>query len=125
MRNRVDFGIAALIAIFALLSLPLLFTFKKSVYSVDEYKWHVPAIKQIYDHWPALDVRNDSLSAIAPGYLRAFNRSRGSDRKPGPEPGNGARGGREPGTGALVPGSRHGYLSPRSTVCETPSPRLM
>jgi hypothetical protein len=66
--KHVDFGIVALIAIFAVLSLPLLFTFKNGVYSVDEHKWHVPAIKLIYEHWPAIDVRNDSLSAVAPGY---------------------------------------------------------
>jgi hypothetical protein len=69
--KRVDFGIVALIAIFAVLSLPLLFTFK-NVYDVDERKWHLPAIKLIYDHWPALDVRNDSLSAVAPGYHYAL-----------------------------------------------------
>ncbi|HEX3600064.1 MAG TPA: hypothetical protein VHU84_07965, partial [Lacipirellulaceae bacterium] len=60
--KRIDLGIVALVAIFAVLSLPLLFTFKNGVYTVDEYKWHVPAIKMIYDHWPAIDIRNDSLS---------------------------------------------------------------
>jgi hypothetical protein len=72
MWQRVDLGLVALIAIFAALSLPLLFTFKYGVYAVDETKWHFPAIKLIYNHWPAIDVRNDSLSAVAPGYHYAL-----------------------------------------------------
>src|SRR5689334_11183393 len=66
MRKRLD--IIALVALYAVLTLPLLFTFKNGVYSVDEHKWHAPTIQLIYEHWPALDVRNDSLSAVAPGY---------------------------------------------------------
>jgi hypothetical protein len=66
--KQVDFGLIALIAIFAALSLPLLFFTFKHIYDVDERKWHLPAIELIYEHWPALDVRKDSLSAVAPGY---------------------------------------------------------
>ena len=54
MRKRLD--LVALVALYAVLTLPLLFTFKNGVYSVDEHKWHEPAIKLIYAHWPTLDV---------------------------------------------------------------------
>lgn len=53
---------------FALLSLPLLFSTKETNYTNDESQYYLPAIRQIHAHWPRLDLKEDSLSATAPGY---------------------------------------------------------
>jgi hypothetical protein len=53
---------------FAALCLPLVLTTAPSNYSSDEATYYLPAIQQIRAHWPALDLRADSLSATAPGY---------------------------------------------------------
>jgi hypothetical protein len=57
-----------LAALFALLCLPLLLSTRETNYTWDEASYHLPAVRQIYAHWPALDLKQDSLSATAPGY---------------------------------------------------------
>lgn len=57
-----------LAGLFALLCLPLLLSDRESNYTWDETSYHLPAVRQIRDHWPELDVEKDSLSATAPGY---------------------------------------------------------
>jgi len=65
----VDGGALLVVFVFASLSLPLIFLGQApTVYSLDQELWHLPAIRQIAGHWPMLDLRADSLSAIAPGY---------------------------------------------------------
>ena len=34
----------------------------------DHSKYHLPSILKIREHWPSLNIANDTLSAIAPGY---------------------------------------------------------
>jgi hypothetical protein len=53
---------------FLLLCAPLLFSKGKTNLSADEATYYLPAISQIRNHWPALDLTADSLSATAPGY---------------------------------------------------------
>jgi hypothetical protein len=55
------------VALFAALCLPLILA-KGRGYSWDETRYYIPAILQIREHWPRLDLRADSLSATAPGY---------------------------------------------------------
>ena len=54
--------------LFALLCLPLLLSDRESNYTWDETSYHLPAVRQIREHWPRLDLTRDSLSATAPGY---------------------------------------------------------
>jgi len=57
-----------LAVLFTLLCLPLLLSNRESNYTWDETSYHLPAVRQIREHWPKLDVEKDSLSATAPGY---------------------------------------------------------
>jgi hypothetical protein len=57
-----------LVAFFAVLCGPLLLTEREGPYTQDEASYYLPAIHQIRNHWPTLDVTADSLSATAPGY---------------------------------------------------------
>jgi hypothetical protein len=59
---------SALAALFTLCCLPLLFATRENNYTWDETSYHLPAIRQIREHWPGLDLLKDSLSATAPGY---------------------------------------------------------
>jgi hypothetical protein len=59
--------LALVVAIFALLTLPLLVQ-PSGGYDFDEQTYHLPAIRQIATHWPSLSIAEDSLSATAPGY---------------------------------------------------------
>ena len=54
--------------IFALLCLPLLLSNRESNYTYDETNYHLPAVRQIREHWPRLDLQRDCFSAAAPGY---------------------------------------------------------
>ena len=58
--------------LFALLCAPLLFSPGENAYTYDEVSYHLPAIRQIQQQWPRLDVNADSLSATAPGYHYAL-----------------------------------------------------
>lgn len=58
----------ALIALFAVLCVPLMLVEDEGPYTADETAYYLPAIRQIRSHWPALDVSRDSLSATGPGY---------------------------------------------------------
>lgn len=49
-------------------SLPLALLSKQGKYEWDEANYHLPEIRRINKHWPALDLQKDSFSAIAPGY---------------------------------------------------------
>lgn len=60
--------LAWLAAFFALLCLPLLLSTQETNYTWDESSYHLPAVRQIHEHWPKLDLAKDSLSATAPGY---------------------------------------------------------
>ncbi|MBL9215494.1 MAG: hypothetical protein JNG83_08470 [Opitutaceae bacterium] len=64
--------LGALLAGFALLCLPLLLSDRETNYTFDEASYHLPAVRQIRGHWPALDLERDSLSATAPGYHYAL-----------------------------------------------------
>jgi hypothetical protein len=57
-----------LVTLFALLCLPLLLSSHENAYTWDETSYYLPAVRQIREHWPRLDVLGDSLSATAPGY---------------------------------------------------------
>jgi hypothetical protein len=62
-------GLWVTLAIFACLTLPvILFGTHETIYSLDQDRYHVPAIQQISAKWPRLDLKQDCLSAIAPGY---------------------------------------------------------
>lgn len=65
-RRWASFGTLAVL--FAVLCFPLIFSSRRTNYETDERNWHLPATRQIRTHWPALDLRLDSLSATAPGY---------------------------------------------------------
>lgn len=54
---------------FTVFVLPLALCERPSNLSYDEAAYYLPAVERIRGHWPALDIRNDSLSATAPGYL--------------------------------------------------------
>ncbi|MBK9990040.1 MAG: hypothetical protein IPP19_04695 [Verrucomicrobia bacterium] len=70
MPSRLKLGLEVVLLglVFAVLCWPLIFSDRESNYSQDESSYHLPAVRQIAAHWPALDVRSDSLSATAPGY---------------------------------------------------------
>ncbi len=53
---------------FAVLSAPLLWCRTVGNLSTDERVFYLPAIRQIRDHWPRLNLLADSLSATSPGY---------------------------------------------------------
>lgn len=57
-----------LCVLFLGLALPLSLSPQETNYTQDESSYHVPAVLQISEHWPRLDLNGDSLSAIAPGY---------------------------------------------------------
>lgn len=59
---------ATLALLFAIVCAPLVLSTRDTNYATDERNWHLPAVRQIRAHWPALDLRGDSLSATAPGY---------------------------------------------------------
>lgn len=59
---------SALAGVFLLLTLPLLFARGENPYTWDETSFYFPAIRQIREHWPRVDLLQDSLSATAPGY---------------------------------------------------------
>lgn len=84
MKSRYsNFGFVALV--FLLLCLPLLFSTRTGGYADDEDLYHLPAIRQIRDHWPALDLKRDALSAISPGYpyvLATVSLVTGAERLP-------------------------------------------
>ena len=61
-----SFGFVALV--FSLLCLPLVLSTSTGGYADDEDLYHLPAVRQIREHWPALDLNRDALSAISPGY---------------------------------------------------------
>jgi hypothetical protein len=63
-----DPGLCLLTVLFASLTFPVIFLPTETVYSSDETLFHVPAVRQIRQEWPRLDLREDSLSATAPGY---------------------------------------------------------
>lgn len=54
--------------VFVLFVLPLTLSEQPSNLSSDEAGFYLPAVERIRGHWPALDLRDDSLSATAPGY---------------------------------------------------------
>ena len=54
--------------VFALLCFPLVFSTRTGGYADDEDNYYLPAVRQIRDHWPALDLTRDALSAVSPGY---------------------------------------------------------
>lgn len=54
--------------LFALLGAPLVLSTGQSNLSSDEASYYLPAIRQIREHWPRLDLVGDSLSATGPGY---------------------------------------------------------
>jgi hypothetical protein len=58
--------------LFALLCAPLLFSPGVNAYTYDEVTYHLPAVRQIQENWPHLDINADSLSATAPGYHYAL-----------------------------------------------------
>lgn len=66
MNRRQSFALVAVV--FALLCAPLVLSSGKSNYSADEERYHLPAVRQIRAHWPALDLVNDSWSAVSPAY---------------------------------------------------------
>ena len=71
--------------LFAALCLPLVWNDRTTNYTADEDQYHLPAVRQIRAHWPALDLRRDSLSATAPGYhylLATLSWVTGPDRRP-------------------------------------------
>jgi hypothetical protein len=71
--------------LFAGLCLPLVWSDRTTNYTSDEDLYHLPAVRQIRAHWPALDLRRDSLSATAPGYhylLATLSLVTGSERRP-------------------------------------------
>jgi len=71
--------------LFAVLCLPLVWSDRTSNYTHDEDLFHLPAVRQIRAHWPALDLRRDSLAATAPGYhywLATLSWITGTDRRP-------------------------------------------
>lgn len=57
-----------LIGLFAAVCWPLITSLETSNYLFDELNYHLPAVRQIAEKWPALDLATDSLSATAPGY---------------------------------------------------------
>jgi hypothetical protein len=59
-------GFVALV--FFLLCLPLVLSTRAGGYADDEDLYHLPAVRQIRAHWPALDLNRDALSAVSPGY---------------------------------------------------------
>lgn len=64
---------------------PLLLRTDVSSYTWDERNYHQPAVRQIAERWPALDLRRDSLSATAPGYqwfLAGVSRVVGTGERP-------------------------------------------
>lgn len=65
-----SFAFVALL--FALLCAPLLFSPGINAYTYDEVSYHLPAVRQIQENWPRLDLNADSLSATAPGYHYAL-----------------------------------------------------
>ena len=81
LRSAPFLGVAFL---FAALCLPLVWSARTSNYTYDEDQYHLPAVRQIRAHWPALDLRRDSLSATAPGYhylLATLSWVTGTDRR--------------------------------------------
>ncbi|MES2692484.1 MAG: hypothetical protein V4773_03350 [Verrucomicrobiota bacterium] len=72
MRGGFSHSFATLALLFAVLCAPLVFSNRLVDYAHDETAFHLPAIRQIRSHWPALDLRADSLSAISPGYHYAL-----------------------------------------------------
>jgi len=78
-----SFGLLALA--FALLCAPLLLSTKTGGYADDEDLYHLPAVRQIRAHWPALDLNRDALSAVSPGYpyvLATVSFVTGTERRP-------------------------------------------
>jgi hypothetical protein len=61
-----------LLGLFAGICWPLISTLQTSNFVFDEFNYHLPAVRQIAEKWPALDLANDSLSATAPGYHYAL-----------------------------------------------------
>jgi hypothetical protein len=61
-----------IIGLFAATCWPLMSSLQTSNYVFDELNYHLPAVRQIASHWPALDLERDSLSATAPGYHYAL-----------------------------------------------------
>jgi hypothetical protein len=58
-----------LAALFLILAVPPALSLRTdNDYVSDERLFHVPAVQQIARNWPSLSVRDDSLSASAPGY---------------------------------------------------------
>ena len=57
-----------LVLLFAIVCFPLMTSERGSNYVYDEQKYHLPAVRQIANHWPRLDLLTDSLAATAPGY---------------------------------------------------------
>jgi hypothetical protein len=57
-----------LLGLFAAICWPLISSSQPSNYRFDELNYHLPAVRQISDRWPQLDLVEDSLSATAPGY---------------------------------------------------------
>ena len=63
-----DAGLFAVLAVFACLTLPIVMLDLTGAYDGDESLFHVPNIRKIRQHWPQLDLRMDSVSAVSPGY---------------------------------------------------------
>jgi hypothetical protein len=61
-----------LLGLFACICWPLLSTLETSNFVFDELNYHLPAVRQIAEKWPAIDLVADSLSATAPGYHYAL-----------------------------------------------------
>ncbi len=61
-------GLALVLGSVVLLCLPLALQREVVNFSADEAAFHLPAIRQIGEKWPDVDLIADSLSATAPGY---------------------------------------------------------
>lgn len=68
MMPRAPLLLSLLLGAFLLLCLPLLLNRSPTNYTWDEQNYYLPAIRQIREHWPGLDLTRDSLSATAPGF---------------------------------------------------------
>lgn len=74
-----------IVLVFTALCIPLVLSSRRSNYSFDEAAYYLPAVRQIRAHWPALDLRRDSLTATAPGYpylLATLSLTTGANRLP-------------------------------------------
>ena len=64
----VDKGFVLTILVFLGLTLPLIFLDVRGASYFDHINYHLPSVLKIREHWPFLDIREDTLSAISPGY---------------------------------------------------------